>query len=499
MIWANASAAPDKLILKDLNRTWSWRQLLQRAHAYAKLVSASGVPPQIIVPVIVGRAIESIAAMLGCVVANRAFAPVSIDQPEQRLTSCLTQLGCPFVFADKLTGRLELDSIAGFQVLRPHDVVANDELPSVPSCSDEDLLYVLFTSGSTGQPKGVLVDHGNIVNTILWGRDILDWRSDDVIGIAVNLYFDIAMFDIFTGLCLDVPIAVLSKPNDGHAVCNEIAIHKISSIFAAPMFFSQFVRYGLLRNGGIQTLRRIISGGDFFPPSHILQWLEHRPGTDIYNVWGPTETSVVNTMHLIGESDLPSLRAGIAAPVGRSHPRMPFVLLDEKLERVEGPGQQGEICMQGPCVTKGYLKDEQRTAAAYIEFGGLRTYRTGDIGSVDTAGNLHIHGRMGNLIKVAGHRIDVGEVEGAATRDQSVHAAATFVHEPGDGIQELCLAVELTGGDNQFDTFIFKKRLREILPSYMVPKRIVVMSKLPTTPNQKIDRRAIAAAFKTTQ
>ena len=496
MIWANARAAPDKIILSDADKSWTWRDLLLRAATFAAAVSESGVATNAIVPIAVGRGAESIAAILGCMIAGRAFAPVSIDQPEQRLASCFRQMEAMFVIADVPAETAPAITIAGLRVLEIQSTEYTGSFPAEPVCRDDQLLYILFTSGSTGQPKGVMVDHGNILNTVLWGRDILDWRSGDVIGIAVNLYFDIAMFDIFTALCLDVPLAILSRSSDAHLVCREVEAHKITSIFAAPVFFSQFIRLDLLRKPELLSLRRIISGGDFFPPAHILRWLEQRSDVEIYNVWGPTETSVVNTMHRIDDSDIPSLQQGISAPVGRAHARMPFVLLNERLERVGDVGRHGEICMQGRCVTQGYLKDEARTAAAYIEFEGRPAYRTGDLGSVDASGNLHIHGRIGSLIKVGGHRIDVGEVEGAATCDPRVHAAATFVDEPGDGIQELCLAIELNPGATGFDTFSFKKRLRELLPSYMVPKRIILMEKLPTTPNQKVDRRAIAEAFK---
>ena len=340
-----------------------------------------------------------------------------------------------------------------------------------------------------------MVTHANIANTVLWAEDMLDWRRDDVIGLAVNLYFDIAMFDLFAGLCAGVPIAVLSEPANARRTCEEIGTMAVSSIFAAPVFFSQFVRAELLASPDLAPLRRIVSGGDFFAPAHVLRWLTARPHTAIYNVWGPTETSIVNTMHRVTQADVPRLTRGISPPVGRPHARMPFVLLDENLNRVDTPGEKGEICMQGPCVTAGYLDDPERTAAAYITVDGLPTFRTGDLGSLDAEGDLSIHGRIGTMIKVAGYRVDVGEVEGAAAGLPDVHAAAAFTHEVDVGLQELWLAVELKPGCAEIDLFSAKKHLRAVLPAYMVPKKIVVMDRLPTTPNLKIDRRAVADAF----
>jgi amino acid adenylation domain-containing protein len=494
MIAANAAAHPEQVIVKDQHGAWTWRQLMRRAADYAAFVSAARVPADGVVAIGVGRSRESIAAMLGCTLAGRGFAPLSVDQPEARLDAALSRLEATFVFVDDPARAAPDAKVCGRSAIFPASAVG-DAACAMPPDDPDKVLYVLFTSGSTGQPKGVIATHSNILNTILWGEEILDWAADDVIGLAVNIYFDIAMFDIFTGLCLNVPLAIVSKSGDVVQTCQEISDFGVTSIFAAPVFFSQFVRANVLGNPRLDSLRRIVSGGDFFPPAHILAWREHRPGLDIYNVWGPTETSIVNTMHLVDERDLPALRQGISAPVGRAHTRMPFVLLDESLNVVDTVDAKGEICMQGACVTQGYLNDVERTVAAYIEVGGLRTYRTGDLGSVDAAGNLHVHGRIGSLIKVAGYRIDVGEVEGAAARWPDVHAAATFVREVADGIQELWLAVELRQPGSAFDIFQFKKQLREILPAYMVPKRVFVMDRLPTTPNLKIDRRAVAAAF----
>ncbi|MGV8951949.1 MAG: AMP-binding protein [Cypionkella sp.] len=490
LIWANAAETPDKVILRDAERSWTWTELLRRADDFAASIAASGMPARAIVPIMVGRSGESIAAILGALLAGHPFSPLSADQPAARLAACLERMEAQFVFADG-------DAVEGFagrpvrSVEHQSDAVG---LPSKPApARDTDLLYVLFTSGSTGDPKGVMVDHGNILNTLFWALEILNWTPADTIGLAVNIYFDIAMFDIFTALCSNTPLAIISDAGNVHRTAQQVGDMGITSIFAAPVFFSQFVRADLLDHPGLAGLRRIISGGDFFAPAHVLKWMDTRPDVTIYNVWGPTETSVVNTMHLVTEADRTALGQGLSAPVGRALPRMPFLLLDDNLKRVDGVDARGEICMQGRCVTLGYLKDPQRTDSAYLTFEGERIYRTGDLGSVDENGLLHIHGRIGSLIKVAGHRIDVGEIEGAATRTAGIHAAAAFLHDVDIGLQELWLAIELTPGQDKFDVFAFKKQLRELLPAYMIPKKIVVIDKLPTTPNLKVDRRAIAA------
>lgn len=482
LIWERAARDPEKTIVIDAARRWTWRELLWRAEGWARAMRRlPGANP--IVPVFPGRNGDSIAALLGCVLAGRAFAPLHAEQPRERLESCLNRLKATAMISTN-------DTRSGPLPLLANEPAEGPGLPPAPAPKAESLFYVLFTSGSTGAPKGVMVSHANIANTMAWGSEMLPWRADDVIGLAVNFYFDIAMFDVFAALCSGTPLAIFSKPGDLAHTADEISAFRISSIFSAPAFFSQLLRGNLMTDPRLNSLRRIVSGGDFFPPAHVLAWLDARPDIELYNVWGPTETSIVNTMHLVGPADLPALREGRYAPVGGAHARMPLVVVDDKLRLVKN-GERGEICMLGTCVTRGYLEDEERTRAAYVEIDGQRAYRTQDLGFLDVSGELHVTGRMGSLTKVGGYRVDLAEVEGAATLLPGVHLACAFVREPQVGLQELWLAVEARTNGVKPDIFAWKTQLRTLLPAYMVPKRVVLFDELPLTPNRKLDRKAV--------
>ena len=241
----------------------------------------------------------------------------------------------------------------------------------------------------------------------------------------------------------------------------------------------------------MRSVRRILSGGDFFPPAHISAWADARPDTKIWNVWGPTETSIVNTMHRVDAADRALLAAGGYPSVGRAHHRMPFVLLDESRQPV-APGAEGEICMLGDCVTLGYLDDPERTAAAYFRHEDTTAFGTQDLGRVDPDGNLFMLGRMGSMVKVGGYRIELGEVESAATRVDGVQLAGAFVDDTVPEMKQVHLAIEMAPGGSA-DIFPIKQRLRALLPPYMVPKKIHVFDRLPRTPNGKINRSALLA------
>jgi amino acid adenylation domain-containing protein len=483
-----AQTHPDRVIVKDVVRNWTWQALLTRAGAYARALDGASTT---IVPVFCGRTGDTIAAILGCLQSGRAFAPLAPDQPTERLRSCLTTLGAAHCIST-LEGDLPAAVIdAGLNVVVP-SLDSSSDLASSPALVPDAIAYVLFTSGSTGAPKGVMVGYNNLANTIAWSTDVLPWTPDDVTGLVVNFYFDISMFDVFAALRHNVPIAILSKPGVISEVMAEIARFRVTSIFSAPAFFSQFVRTQTMTDPTLASLRRLISGGDFFPPAHVLAWMDARPDVAILNVWGPTETSIVNTMHVVSEADRDALGQGRHAPVGRAHPRMPLVVVDEMLTPVP-EGAPGEVCMLGPCVTQGYLGDPARTALAYVTIQGQRAYRTQDLGCLDETGNLRILGRLGSMTKVNGHRVDLGEVEGAVTVLPGVYQAAAFLREIEPGIQELWIAIEPADAAAPPDIFALKQALRGRVPAYMVPKRIVFVSVMPLTPNGKVDRKAVAA------
>lgn len=488
----NAHARPNRVIVKDAIRDWSWCELMSTATRYACELDkvAPRLPRTAIVPLLADRSGHTVAAILGALLSGRAYAPLSSQHPSERIKACYRALDAKAVIVPGSNlGPQDDDGLIRISRLEP---VLATEL-SMPTYFSEprDFLYVLFTSGSTGVPKGVLVDHSNVLNTVLWGRELLDWHGDDVIGCATNFFFDISQYDLFTSLCLDIPLAIYSNPNDTAQVVRETEQFRITSVFSVPMFFSQLLRNSRVIDACLGSLRRIISGGDFFPPSHILGWMDARPDVEIYNVWGPTETSIVNTMYRVAETDRRLLQADHSVPVGRVHRRMPFVLLDEHGRRVEKPRERGEICMLGACITRGYLNDPEETARSYFQWEGQPAFRTQDLGYLDEEGRLFIIGRMGSTVKIAGYRIDTGEVEKTASSIMGVYLAGAFTVEVQEGIKELWIAVQPLDQDTEFDVFQFKKRLRERLPAYMVPKRVLVYRELPRNANGKVNRKQL--------
>lgn len=472
----------------DADRIWTYPALLDTALKYASTVQSAFERQHAVIPVLVDRSVYSLAAMLGVLFAGRAFSPISVSQPETRIAHCINTLGVD----DVLSG---LTSIEGLDFDRFRIVPCGSDALTAPVAGalqkdDADLLYVLFTSGSTGVPKGVMCSHANILNTLLWSNDYIDWAKPCRIGMASQFSFDIAMFDFFSSLYFGHPLIILGEPRSVEKTMSQIERHDITSIFSVPAFFSQFVDDRHLARIEASALETILSGGDFFPPSHVLAWLDGAPSVRVLNVWGPTETSIVNTMHVLTEADRPRLENGQSAPVGTSHPRMPILLIDPESADPMPSGDAGEICVLGRAVSLGYLGDAALTRAHYFQYHGQPGFRTSDLGTIEN-GQLYISGRVGNRVKIAGHRVDLGEVENVLSGLEGIHLAAAFTANPLPEVTELWVAIQKESWVDQLDIFGIKQQLRGKLPKYMVPKKVLVMDPLPLNQNGKVDRRAV--------
>ena len=484
-----------KLIVIDSKNNWTWSDLFDRSKYYSDII-LNNFSQKKVIPILVNRSGETIAAILACVLLKKGFSPISPDQPKDRIERQLLKLKSSFLLS---TFETELT----FNNIGVLNVNNSQSPPKIlyekTEFYDEDILYILFTSGSTGEPKGVIVSSKNIENTIIWSKDMIDWNQNDIIGCSTNFYFDISMFDIFTSFYLNIPLAILSETNKIKSIIDEIYKFKITSIFSVPLFFSQFLTIDFeVDLEKLKTLRRILSGGDFFNTNHILKWMKFFPSVKVYNVWGPTETSIVNTMYLITEKDRGYLNDGKSPSVGFSHPKMSFFLVDESRKNIVSKSfKKGEVVMSGDCVTKGYLDDVNLTKQSYKTIGGIRSFYTNDLGYIDDTGNLFITGRKDTLVKISGYRVDLREIESTSLTFENIENSIAFKNKINEFIDEIWIGILLMNKELKFNIFEFKQFLREKLPQYMIPKRVKIIDEMILNKNGKIDRKNIIIKLKT--
>ena len=410
--------------------------------------------------------------MLAAVHAQIPFIPIMRNQPQKRIDEIAGQLGIKQIF-----------SSANIFTTK------NEKAYRLQSSLNPKSMYALFTSGSTGKPKGVLISENNMVNTILWGIENFELTKLDKIGVTTSLHFDISIFDIFQGLVTSTPIFLVPEQVSATRIVDLIGSQRITSIFSTPSLFSQISSSGLLDRINRSDLRRIISGGDFFLPHDLLLWMEAAPHIEIYNVWGPTETTIVNTAHLVGSEDRNQLQQGLPISIGRSTPRMRIRIMetdnDASSDFITVDDQVGELVVQGDSVGLGYLSEDSVKSSAFGEVDGNRFFRTGDLG-FRRGEDFFIVGRSSTLLKYQGYRIDPREVEFHASNFHSVRNACLILSSVGSMQEFLVLLIEVN--DNSFNVTRLKTHLRERLPQYMIPKRVIITNQIPFNSNGKLDR-----------
>ena len=328
----------------------------------------------------------------------------------------------------------------------------------------------------------------NLLNTILWSKKYLKWENFDKIGIATNFSFDISMFDFLSSIYFNITSYIFSKPQNPILTLKEINKYNITSIFSVHIFFSNFVYYNLI-NKKFNNLKRIISGGDFFPPKVISEWKKYHKSIDIFNVWGPTETSIVNSMHLIKKNELKMIEKEMKIPIGKSTRRMKMKIYHNK-KFTNKPFVKGEITMLGKCVSQGYVGDIRQNKK-YIKINGERSFLTGDIGYFNKKKQLFIIGRNDTIVKISGYRIDLKDIEKTSLKVSTVTNAKAILNTY-QSLKYINLFIETN--NNKLKKY-FKNNLSKLLPDYSMPKKIFFLKKFPKTINGKIDLKKLSPAL----
>jgi amino acid adenylation domain-containing protein len=359
----------------------------------------------------------------------------------------------------------------------------------------DDLAYILYTSGSTGVPRGVPVRHANIVSFINWAVGACGFGPADRTSQNVEFSFDVAVYEMFVTWAAGGAL-VVPRPNDVLRPSRFVNDRRITHWFCVPSLGSLAARAGALAPGSMPTLTKVMLGGERLTAEQARQWAEAAPHAELHNMYGPTEVSVVCVhKNLGGKGRLVAAGANDTMPIGDVLPHLESLILGEDGK----PAESGELCVRGPQRFTGYLDpvhNESRflrrppgAAAAVLPLGepvrDTDWYRTGDL--VRPEGNgLVFLGRLDDQVKVHGHRIEVGEVEAQLTGYPGVHEAVVVAHGTG---AEATLVAHYTGVATP--SADLTAHLRDRLPLYMLPSRFLHREAFPLNTNGKIDRRSL--------
>jgi amino acid adenylation domain-containing protein len=375
----------------------------------------------------------------------------------------------------------------------PWSEVLADDAPSplAPPRAQDDLAYILFTSGSTGQPKGVMLSHTNALTFLDWCREALGpWSADDRFASHAPLHFDLSVFDLFAS-CQGAATLVLigeATGKDPVRLGEVMADRRITVWYSAPSILAMLTERGGVDRPGFPAPRLVLFAGEVFPIAPLRRLHAAWPRARMWNLYGPTETNVCTAYPI--PATIPDDRDE-PFPIGHACPPHCARVVDHD-GRYLPAGTLGELVIAGPGVMRGYFGRPDLTEAAFlVAADGTRWYRTGDLVRDDGTGCFAFHGRRDRMVKRRGYRIELGEIESTLYRHDAVDRVGV-VARPGEAGVAIEAFVALKPGQKK-SIIAMKRHCAIYLPNYMVPDTITFVDGLPATSTDKVDYQRLGA------
>jgi amino acid adenylation domain-containing protein len=358
----------------------------------------------------------------------------------------------------------------------------------------DDTAHILFTSGSTGAPKGVQITHNNAMRFIEWAARYFGASWEDRHSGHPPLHFDLSTFDIYGTLGAGAQLHLV--PTELNLLPNKIADfirqHELTQWFSAPSLLNYMARQDVVAQDDFPTLKRLLWCGEVFPTPALLYWMKRLPHVTFTNLYGPTEATIASSYYTVPA--LPS-REDTPIPIGSPCDGEELLVLDDNLQPAPA-GEIGDLFIKGVGLSPGYWRDEQKTSEVFLDTTSYgRIYKTGDLAKVGEDGLVYFLGRADSQIKSRGYRIELGETETALNALGILRECAVVAINTGgfEGATICCAYVPQPGADH--NPAMLRKALSRVLPNYMLPTRWACLDRLPQNGNGKIDRRLIRERF----
>jgi D-alanine--poly(phosphoribitol) ligase subunit 1 len=478
-------------------RQYDFQTLNGLANRFARWLRARGVTQGQVVCLELPKIIEAYALAMACIKIGAPYAFLDSAAPIERARLMIDR--CKPAMIVSIRGGIGNRVIIGNEdrenLAKEIEGLDDANLPETGQITGADPAYVMFTSGSTGEPKGVVIPHQGVLHLVDWAAEELGVGPGDRLTNVNPIFFDNSVFDIYAGLLNGAAIVALDvlKGRPPAELVAEITRNQCTFFFAVPTLFMFLDSMHLLTPDKLPSVSRFMFGGEGFPIARLRRFYEAFAGkAQLINCYGPTETSCICSGFEITGSALDTTEG--FAPLGRLNPSFSYRILDEELKPVAAGGI-GELWLGGPCVGLGYLNNFEETAKRFRQdplVDGYRAifYRTGDLVVLDQqTGLLRFRGRADNQVKLRGYRVELEEIDHAlASMPGVVRALAIVIHDV-NGSSRLIAAYS---GSRLGDADLLAHCNRH-LPAYMVPSRFTWLENIPTNANGKADRRAVAA------
>ncbi len=485
-------AHPEAVAAVHGDRVWTYAELNARANRLARALLARGLGPEGVVGVVTERHLDWLAAVLAVFKAGGVYLPIEPHFPAGRIAATLSRAGCRLVLTEPgSTHTLDqaLATLPGVQRLLVEEAYAQQHADGdvdVKVTADQ-LAYIYFTSGSTGEPKGAMCEHAGMLNHLYAKIDDLAIGRGQVVAQTAPQCFDISLWQLVSALLVGGRTLLVGQDLivDVERFLDTLVRGRAAVVQVVPSYLEVVVSYLERHPRALPDLRCVSVTGEALKRELVQRWFAIQPGIKLVNAYGLTETSD-DTNHEVMDEVPERVLLGRAVNNVRVH------VVDEHLSLVP-LGAPGLIAFSGVCVGRGYINDPERTREAYREDPyrpGERLYLGGDWGRWHPGGRLEFLGRRDNQVKIRGFRIEIGEIENTLLRVPGVRDGAVVIAERAG--HSAHLIAFYTGRREQTD--VLREALGAVLPAYMIPSAFHWRHSLPLTPNGKIDRKALTTS-----
>lgn len=475
---------PDRIALVEGGASVTYAELWRRAIALGHAIRQAAPGPRRPVVVNIDKSIAAVTAILAVQLSGHIYVPFDPATPAERRKVVWRLLDDPPVVEQNGAGFRIGDLIVEADSYSAEQAAAL--LAGLKTLTSLDPIYIIFTSGTTGEPKGVTISNAGVIDYIDWVVKTYSVDEHEIIGSQAPLYFDNSVLDLYATFATGGTLHLIDKKKFRFLsdLVKYLEEQRISLIFFVPSLLANIAAFDLFSGRNLETLRKVLFAGEAMPLNTLKYLREKLPHALLSNLYGPTEITVDCIYHIFGD-DLDNLED---VPLGSPCENSSIVFLDDAGQVMDEPDVAAEICVGGIGVALGYWNNPERTAAAFIQNPKNPNYRdilykTGDYGYVSSKdGLIHFIGRRDHQIKHLGHRIELGEIETALARVEEIQQCCVLYDLEKQRIVAFYSAgEEIPAGD-------LSRRLAGFLPTYMLPRNFHRMESFPVTANGKIDR-----------
>ena len=503
---------PVRLVFKGTRLTYG--ELEEASNRLARALKEAGCRRGDRIGLLIPKSLEAIVAMLGALKADAIYVPMDPASPAARQARVLEVSDCRCILAAGPVGQNLRDTLAAatlsqrpmigwlaedpppevHPMFRLRDLSACPATPPAYANTDGDVAHILFTSGSTGIPKGVTITHAGVAHLLRWATAYFGIVHTDRISQHPPLRFDVSTFDVFGALWAGAELHLVPPELNllPHKLAQFIRDARLTQWFSVPSVLNLMANFDVVDQDDFPSLRRVLFAGEPLPTPTLIHWMRRLPHARFTNLYGPTETTIVSSYYTLPQCPADEREP---IPIGRACAGEELLILDGQLQPVAS-GEIGDLYIRGVGLSPGYWRDPDKTRAAFLPHpGGAgpqdRIYKTGDLARRGADGLFYYVGRADTQIKSRGYRIELGEIEAALhALDALCESAVVPVATDGFGEPALaCVYVPHRGAE--VAPAALRQRLAELLPPYMLPTRWKRLERLPLNPNGKVDRRAL--------